>query len=345
MRTWLSWPVAAVIALAAGQALAVDWSADTTRILGDPAFLPLAGQVSGSFEYTYAGNTYDFQNDRVNSWDKSSNAFLPALQYGLTDNVTLFGQFGWENLRAQDDFVYQRLVFTRNPFGVGPLFRLVPTHQRDTYFSLGADNPVFGATWRAIDQRFAPVSVDLTASYEPDLFQARDAGSGNTGTVASGGQRGTIEAAVSREMAFLTVRGSATFGYNGRRDVLQDGGFFLDRLGAHPDYAAGVQTEARILPWLALNAGVNAQKSVQFGEQFSAIYGSYGETAKPGGSVSPYADLVVPLLDHRLVAELGYQHDFIGDEKIEEQGVTVGRYFDQESNLFFTRVLFVFGTR
>ena len=30
---------------AASSALAADWSTDTARILGDPSFLPLAGQV------------------------------------------------------------------------------------------------------------------------------------------------------------------------------------------------------------------------------------------------------------------------------------------------------------
>ena len=41
-------------ACAARPALAADWATDTARILGDPSFLPVAGQVEGVFSYTYS---------------------------------------------------------------------------------------------------------------------------------------------------------------------------------------------------------------------------------------------------------------------------------------------------
>jgi hypothetical protein len=345
---------------------AMDWAPDTTRILGDPAFLPYAGQVEGSFSYTYTANLYDFSSGSAGpfknpqeSWDHSNNNFLPELHYGITDDISVFANFGWGNRRASDSYIYDRLVITPVtppvlPPGYGqydpglPYFpgaRLVPTKVVTNQRALGAENPVFGATWRAIDQRTAPISLDVSASYSPDIFQARDSGVYQTGSIASGGQRGTLSASINHETRFFTAGAYATFGYNGRHDTAQLGYREVARSGAHPDYEIGLQTEARLLPWLALNSGISARKSVQFDNQYISPFGTTAETYKPGGTISPYAALLFALLDHRMVGELLYQHDIIGDETTSTAYGFTSRYSNQEANLFVARLRFVFGTR
>ena len=51
--------VAQFLFAAACTAHAFDLSPDDARILGDPSFLPTAGQVSGGFSYTYSASLYD----------------------------------------------------------------------------------------------------------------------------------------------------------------------------------------------------------------------------------------------------------------------------------------------
>ncbi len=111
----------------------------------------------------------------------------------------MFADLGFGNARTVQDRSYETYVFQ-------PSFALVHARSRVTYRSLGADDPDFGATWRIIDQRTAPVSVDLTGSYAPDIFQNRSAERLHTGTFATGGQSGSAQLAISRETQILTLR-------------------------------------------------------------------------------------------------------------------------------------------
>jgi hypothetical protein len=187
------------------------------------------------------------------------------------------------------------------------------------------------------------VNVDLTAGYAPDVFAARDPGVGSTGSVALGGQRATLQASVSRETRFFTALAYVAFGYDGRRDIGQPGGFEVLHIDAHPGFEVGVQTETRLAPRLALNLGVSAQKSMSYGEQYLSSFGNSFYTFKPTGTVSPYVGVVVPLLDNRMAAELLYQHDFIGNEKLEDAYGDTAQYYHSEDNLLLARLRFVFG--
>jgi hypothetical protein len=94
---------------------------------------------------------------------------------------------------------------------------------------------------------------------------------------------------------------------------------------------------------LALNLGISAQKSLSFGEQYLDPFGATTEHVKPGGTISPYVGLVVPLLDNRIAAEVLYQHDFIGNEKVEDGYGNTAEYYHNGENLFLARLRFVFG--
>ena len=205
---------------------------------------------------------------------------------------------------------------------------------------IGAEDPAFALTWRVVGEDRAPVDVDLSASYAPDIFQARSAGAERTGTRAEGGQRAMLQAAVSREMRRLTVRAYGTFGYDGRRDT--GGTDEVIRSGARADYAAGVQTELRLLPFLALNSGASVSRAVRFDAiDISTVQGTTyrsSDTVRPPTNIDPYAGLVFPLLGRRAVGEFLYQRGVTSDEKTD-----FGRYTHQGSNVFSASVRFVLG--
>ncbi len=77
---------------------------------------------------------------------------------------------------------------------------------------------------------------------------------------------------------------------------------------AHASYQAGVQTQLRGLPVVAVNAGFNYSWSAHFHSQtaygddhFSLI--TFNELA---GTISPYVGLLFPVWGNRLVGELLY---------------------------------------
>lgn len=368
-------------------ARAFDWSPDNRRLLGDPAYLPLAGQVAGSFTYARAAGGYDFSTGSFagtvspSHWTSTGNQYLPALSYGITDDVTVSADFGWGDLRSQDSFTYtfpvpagrlpvpagrasasrraapalpvSALPVTALPqltavvvplLDPGPAFTEVQSAVHGTYLSSGPEDPEIRATWRAIDQRAAPANLDLTLGYAPDIFPARDPGPQNSGTMAFGGQRATLRAAVSRETRFLTGLAYAALGYNGRRDIGQPGGAGVLRYAPHPDYAFGVQGEARPLPVLAVNFGLGAERTAPFHVQTIAPGVSVPDaTYRPGFTVSPYLGVVVPFLRDHAAVELLYQHDFVADETLDGPNGSSGRRYSQGSDLLAARLLFAFG--
>lgn len=321
-------------------ALAADWDADATRNIGAPDFLPYAGELKGSFTYTYSADTYDFDTNQPftfpRSNDKSTNAFLPDLTYGITDDIAVFADLGWGNSRNSEAYTYNRTIF-------GLPIRVVPTHAHASFRALGADDPSFGATWRAIDERYAPVNIDLSASYQPDIFRARSSGTLQAGSLAAGGQAGSVQAAISRAINLLTLRAYGTFSYAGRRNDSARYGTEILRSAPHATYAAGLQSAVRLLPFLTLNAGVQAQQAMQY-DQF-AILSQYVSpvTIKPSGSISPYVGVVLPIVPQRLFAEFLYQHDFVNNQTQELASGQVQRYYKQQSNEYTARILFTFG--
>ena len=143
-------------------------------------------------------------------------------------------------------------------------------------------------------------------------------------------------------MALLTVRAYGTFAYEGRRNDSEDSGSQDLRSAPHASYAAGVQTELRVLPWLALHAGVSAQQAMQFDQSVINAYGANAVTVHPSGSISPYGGVLIPLMDRRLVAEVTYQHDFV-DNETRQFTYDEGRFFKQESDQVTGTLRFVFG--
>jgi outer membrane protein OmpA-like peptidoglycan-associated protein len=336
-------------------AKALDWQVDTARNLGAPGYLPYAGEIEGSFTYTYSASTYDFRNNFApfpSDYDRSENNFLPQLTYGITDDIAVFATLGFGNSRNFEHDTYNRLVITPTkpqtgpggiPFQPPPLFSVVPTPTTGSYHALGANDPSFGATWRVIDQRTAPISLDISGSYAPDIFHAQVSQQDRNGSFASGGQSGSIEAAITHDSRFLTLRAYGTFGYDARRNLSTGYGTQDLRSAPHAVYSAGLQSEARLLPYLAVNAGIGASQAMRFDQPILGTFGQTPVTIKPSGTISPYAGLVLPFIPQRLVGEFLYQHDFVNDETHDYPYGQIDRYFKQGGNEYIARVLVTFG--
>jgi outer membrane protein OmpA-like peptidoglycan-associated protein len=333
--------LAALLAIAiAPPALAADSGGDAFRILGAPNYLPSAGEVEGSFTYTYQAEPYDLRTNLPNSfpssYDRSETILLPSLTYGVTDDISVFASFDWGDYRNDEIYTYRRVI-------LGMPIRRVPTQAHTSFRGLGAGDPSFGATWRAVDQIYAPVNVDLTGYYTPDIFSGRGSGLRETGTFAAGGQSGTVEAAISRDLHLITLRAYGSLTYDGRRNETIDDGTEDLRSGAHAEYGAGFQGEVRLLPYLAVNAGVQADQAMKYDRPILSASGTTPVTFKPNGSLSPYGGVVLPIVPNHLVAELLYQHDFINDQSEVYASGEVQRNYKQGGNEYIARILFRFG--
>ena len=80
-----------LILLPAG-ARAFDFAPDASRVLSDPAYLPLGGQVFGGNEYTFGlinSKIDDHLGAQKSSNDNKTHTINQTLEYGVTDDFTL----------------------------------------------------------------------------------------------------------------------------------------------------------------------------------------------------------------------------------------------------------------
>ena len=116
-------------------AQALDLTPDTSRILSDPNYLPLAGQIEGSTAYSHGwinGSGVNAAGDQISSFHINSNVIGQTLAYGITDDLSVNGsvQYVPRTFREVD----------------GADGRVTSSD------SSGFSDPTFGATWRALDQ-------------------------------------------------------------------------------------------------------------------------------------------------------------------------------------------------
>ncbi|MEI9930838.1 MAG: hypothetical protein WDM89_09885 [Rhizomicrobium sp.] len=157
MRSTKFLAAAAVFALTT-PALAQEMESSSARILSDPLYLPLRGQIYGSTEYTYGSATAIHSTRtgaRIDTTNLTSNAITQEFQYGITDDFTLRFNWGYD---ISD-------IASRNPVGGSET-------RRD---SSGWNDPQFGLTYRVLDQRDSPLTLDVHADYAPDAFPAKSA--------------------------------------------------------------------------------------------------------------------------------------------------------------------------
>ncbi len=260
------------------------------RIVSDPMFLPLKGQIYGVSAYTGTiGNSSAYNHLGVKTSNSSSysNTFSQTLAYGISDDVTIrlaqsyeFGNTDSESLK---------------------------TGATTPYNNAGLTDPTLSVTYRFIDQRQNyPVSADLYAAYSPNMLTSRNASATRTGTEDSGRQTATFQADVGREMNNFTVEGLVGGTFNGRRNFVTLSNDQNDTLGSFWSYFAAINTQTRITDRLSFNG--NVRYTVQ--DKAAGANQSTGLTwiqSNPD-NVDFTVDLNYQFIPNRLVGQLSYDN-------------------------------------
>jgi hypothetical protein len=210
-----------------------------TRIVSDPLYLPLKGQVYGVTAYTLdmpKGDNYK-AGVKTGSFQSSDSLINQTLAYGLLNDLTIRLAMGYG--------VNQRDLTAET------------TGDVTTGNASGFSDPILSATYRVLDEIRSPAIVDLTGSYSPDAITSKASGGGNDGTIARGGRTAGFSLAVGREMKSFTIAGTAATTYVGREVTELLSNSTSSESDAHWSYDIGLDTQTRFTDRVSLNAGVS----------------------------------------------------------------------------------------
>jgi len=286
----------AALAVVPFQAYALDFTPDPSRVLTDPAYLPLRGQVGGVTGYTYTntkGHSYDSAGVQSNSSTVKANNESQTVFYGITDAVSV----------SVSDAYAQRTRETDPVSGVGIT----------TAKSNGFTNPAISGTVRVLDQKTNPVSLDVFGSYSPDAIDLKQATPTNDGTVSSGDYIASAGGALSYKMHDFTIYGSGSAVYSGDQTVTNQTTGLTTKYGssAHWDYVASLQTQTRFTNRFSVNAGVAETFKGNINDSYINGAGTFVQhTASPSDITTVNASLNYALLPNKLIASAVYAHDF-----------------------------------
>ena len=283
--------LAAACAAITTRAFAQDMESDSTRIISDPLYLPLAGQIYGESAYTYGSTSqdlFDSTGTRTDTTDIHLNQLSQEVLYGLTDDLAV--SFDWAYDLSRDA--------TRHPVGGVDVSRS----------SSGWTDPQFGLTYRVMDQRYSPLTLDLHAAYSPDAFPAKAATPDEEGTVARGGQAVDFGATFGHEGPVFTVAAKFDALWLDTRDVLNQNSGETTRTDSQWNYRFGLDTQTRFTDAISLNVGA--------GHTFTNTATVFNQTSglehfSHGGDVTDVsAALNYQIVPNAVVASLDYQHNF-----------------------------------
>jgi hypothetical protein len=282
---------AASIICLSSAAFAQDATPDATRIISDPLYLPLQGQVFGATSYDWGStslNSYNAAGAQTSSSQTTSNDIGQQLMYGITDDFVLRADWGYDT-RATSRHLLPTGLVTRS--------------------SSGWTDPDFGITWRAIDQAAGgPFSLDLRADYSPDAFTNKSADSDVSGSVARGGQEADFGFTIGHETRDFTLAAVFDADWIGNRTSLNQSTGDKTFTDSQWNYRLGLASQYRFTPVLSMNAGVGhtfANSSNVFDDSNDLPHISSG---------GDFTDLNVALNYHFvpnvLVGSIGYEHNF-----------------------------------
>jgi hypothetical protein len=293
---WMKFLASVSVIGLSSSAFALDASPDTARIVSDPLYLPLQGQVFGATSYDWGSSsfdTFDAGGARTSSSQVTSNDLDQQVMYGLSDDIAL--RFGWG---------YDWRSASRHLVPTGDVVRS----------SSGWTDPDFGITWRAIDQRDGgPMSLDLRADYSPDAFPAKIATSIDEGTIARGGQAADFGLTLGHETRDFTLAGTFDANWSDTRSALNQSTGDTTTTNATWNYRLGLASQFRFTDLMSMNAGVGHT----FANNANVFNSSDGlEHFSRGGD---FTDVNVALNYHfvpnTVVGSIGYQHNFYDDTR------------------------------
>ena len=220
----------------------------------------------------------------------NANPLTQTFEYGVTDDFALSAGIGYDPSAS----THINEVGGTNT---------VRTNQ-------GWSDPTFGAVYRVLDQRTNPLTLDVGASYSPNVFSAKAASDTDNGTVAPGGQQWTFGGTLGREMRDFTIAGSFDASYLGRRGALNETTGNSVSTSSTWLYTLGLATQTRLTDQFSVNAGA--------GYTFAHNANVLNETTlvdhetRLKGTPSLNAALNYHFIPNILVGSVTYQHDFGG---------------------------------
>jgi hypothetical protein len=217
-----------------------------TRIISDPLYLPLRGQVYGVTGYTFDRPTgQNFRNgSETSTFTADDHSFDQTFAYGLTNNVTIRMAFGY-GVNERDS-----TAMSTGDVTVGN--------------SRGFSDPTFSATYRLLDQPSAPLIFDITGSYSPDVIASTASGGVGEGSIGRGGQNAGLGVAFGRVMDAFTIAGTVGATYVGAQSTTQLASATSTSSDAHWSYAVGLATQTRVTSRVSLDAGVTVGSAASY---------------------------------------------------------------------------------
>jgi hypothetical protein len=275
---------------------ALDLAPDASRILSDPSFLPVGGELNGSSQFNISQLRYtnfNYLGAQQVSNSTETTTLNQLLEFGVTDDLCL---------RVSD--IYQVQGATNN-YASGA--STVTT-------STGFADPVFTAIWRFLDEKNNPLNWDLIGSYTPNLINAATGTQDQFGTVARGGSTAAGGSALSYETKGLTVYGEFLATYMDSRDVLNQATNVTTTYQPSWQYSLLIMTQTRFAEDWSLNAGVSQTYVDDADASFVSTTGKLFQfTNQPGNLTMLTASLNYQVTPGSFVASLLYSHDFYGD--------------------------------
>lgn len=295
------------------------------RIISDPMYLPLQGQVYGTTAYTYTDGFHDSYNHLGANTSKNNNygnTFTQSFAYGITDDVDVVLSDSYAFGDTDSDSLRTGATTTSN--------------------STGLTDPTLSLTYRYVDQRHnAPFSADLFASYSPDMLISRNAGGGHTGTEDSGRQTATFRTDIGREMQGLTLEGLAGATFYGQRDFVALSNNNNETDSPYWAYFLAADSQVRLTERFSINGNVrwNIQENEHGANNNSGLVWKLDNP----NNIDFTAAMNYHLIPNRLVAQASYDN-IMYSHTATEYSVPAdnSEVKKQSSNVFGARMLYTF---
>ena len=279
---------AALIAAAFAAIPVNAFAQDYGRILSDPNYLPLTGELDGTSAYTYGmtrGDTFDSADAKLNSFRVNANTLTQSFEYGLNNDFSIGASI------AYDPMDHIKI----EPVGG-------PSTSRDRS---GFSDPTFNVNWRAMDG--GPMIFDLFASYSPDFVKAQYATPTDDGTLGRGGQAASFGAGLGHEWPNFGLRATASADWLDNRNIDAPATASTQRLGSTWNYDLGLNAQARFTDRMSANfgGGYSIRRSLTDND---AVLGA-NWTIHPGDVANLHAALNYHFVPNRVVGSLTYQYN------------------------------------
>ena len=298
----------------------------TARIVSDPLYQPLQGQIEGITAYTLglpSSTVYNSAGVKRTESNSTNSTFAQTVAYGVTDEFAL------------------RLL---ENYSFGHTYRDNQINGNTTSSSVsGFSDPTVSAAYRFIDQRRAhPVSSTVDLSYTPDMIDSEAAGGGQSGNEGAGRQSGTMSVDVGREMKNFTIDGITGLSYEGKRRYTNLGNNDNFQVDPFWNYFFGLRSQVRFTERLSLNA--DYRYTVQ-----DSTNNTNNTTGLSFAQSNPnFSDFTLAFNYHfipnRLVGQLSYDYyDYANSSNTYATAPTDSTTTkDQTNNVIGARLLYVF---